>query len=162
MPDQPRSFTIDVDRRGRLVQIALALLAIPFVVSLAGLALRSPLTELTWLVEGPLGAGAAASGGALLLLVGAAWTVDWWTVRKQLRALAAVNRDVEAAEREIEAERARHAPELSIETMEIDARAQPVSGGDLEIRPADLAAAGRESAADPLAAPGTAKAPDEA
>lgn len=162
MPDQPRPFTIDTDRRGRVVQIALALLAIPFVVSLAGLALRSPLTELTWLVEGPLGVGAAASGGALLLVVAAAWTVDWWTVRKQLRALAAVNREIEAAEKEIEAERARHAPELPIGTMAFDAPVQPAPAGGLELRPADLEAAGLETAAEPLAAPGAAKAPDEA
>ena len=106
MPDHPRTFTVDTDRRGRVVQIVLILLGIPFVVSLAGLGLRSPLSELAWLDEGPLAAGAAAGGTGLLLVIAGAWAVDWWTVRRQLRALAAVNRELAATGHEIETERA--------------------------------------------------------
>ena len=60
MSDHSRPFTIDTDRRGRGVQIALILIGIPFVVSLAGLGLRSPLSELELPDEGLLTIGAAA------------------------------------------------------------------------------------------------------
>ncbi len=141
MSDHSRPFTIDTDRRGRGVQIALILIGIPFVVSLAGLGLRSPLSELELPDEGLLTIGAAACGAALLLVIAGAWAVDWWTVRKQLRALAATNRQLELTGNEIETERARHGMELQIKTMAIENRSDydpslRTPDADLEIRPA--------------------------
>ena len=141
MSDHQRPFTIDTDRRGRGVQIALILIGIPFVVSLAGLGLRSPLAQLTLIDEGPLAISAAATGAALLLVIAAAWALDWWTVRKQVRALAAVNRQLELTGNEIDTERARHAMELKIKTNAIENRSDydpshPPPDADLEIRPA--------------------------
>ncbi len=145
MSDHPRPFTIDTDRRGRGVQIALSLIGIPFVVSLAGLGLRSPLSQLALIDEGPLAISAAATGAALLLVIAGAWAVDWWTVRRQVRALAAVNRQIELTGDEIETERARHAMELKIKTNAIENRNDDpphrTPGADLEIRPAVLDAA---------------------
>ena len=138
MPDSPRPFTVDTDRRGRGVQIALIVAGVPFVVSLAGLILRSPLADLPLLADGPLAVGAAVSGAALLLVVAGAWTVDWWTVRRQLRALAAVNRQLEETSNELETERARHAMELKIKTMAIEAPREPAPDTDLELRPVVL------------------------
>ena len=136
MSGDPRPFTIDADSRGRAVQIALIVAGVPFVVSLAGLILRSPLADLVLLDEGPLAVGAAASGAALALIVAGAWTVDWWTVRRQIRALDAVNRQLEASGNELETERARHAMELKIESMAIEDPAEAEPGAELEIRPA--------------------------
>ncbi len=135
MSGNPRPFTIDTDSRGRAVHIALVVAGIPFVVSLAGLVLRSPLADLALLDEGPLAVGAAASGVALALIVAGAWTVDWWTVRRQMRALDTVNRQIEASGNELETERARHAMELKIESMVIEEPAEEEPGADLEIRP---------------------------
>ena len=143
--DPPRPFTVDTERRGRGVQIALAVLGVPFVVSLAGLALRSPLADLAWLDEGPLALGAAASGAALLLVVTGAWAVDSWTVRRQLRALDAVNREIEATGSRIDTERARHAVELKAATTAIDAPSPRTPNADL-----DLQRAGGGGSADPL------------
>lgn len=139
--DHPRPFTVDTDRRGRSVQIALVLLGVPFAVSLVGLGLRSPLAGLAWLHEAPLSLGAAASGAALLLVVAGAWAVDSWTVRRQLRALAAVNREIETTGGEIDAEQARHAMELQARTLAIEAPAQRGPAADVELRPAALDAA---------------------
>lgn len=142
MSDNPRPFTVDADRRGRAVHIALVAAGIPFVVSLAGLALRSPLADLVLLGDGPLALVAGASGAVLLLVVGGAWAVDWWTVKRQVRALAGVNRQLEATGNELETERARHALELKIETMAIDDPSEAEPDADLELRPtaADTAA----------------------
>ena len=120
------------------MQIALVLIGVPFVAALAGLGLRSPLSDLAWLDEGPLAIGAAASGGALLLVVAGAWAVDWWTVRKQLRALAAVNRELVATGNEIETERARHAMEIKIKTMALEDPSRRAPDTDLDLRPAVL------------------------
>ena len=136
MSDNPRPFTVDADRRGRAVQIALVAAGVPFVVSLAGLALRSPLADLALLGDGPLALVAGASGAVLLLVVAGAWAVDWWTVKRQIRALAGVNRQLEATGNELETERARHALELKIETMAIEDPAEAQSDADLELRPA--------------------------
>ena len=138
MSDNPRPFTIDTDRRGRGVQIALIVAGVPFVVSLAGLLLRSPLADLPLLEGGPLAVVAAASGAALALVVAGAWTVDWWTVRRQIRALAALDRQLEATSNELETERARHAMELKLKTMAIEGPSEPGSDADLELRPAVL------------------------
>ena len=141
--DHPRPFTIDTDRRGRGVHIALILIGIPFVVSLAGLGLRSPLSQLALLGEDILAVSAVASGAAVLLVVAGAWAVDWWTVRKQVRALAAVNRQLEVTSNEIETERARHTMELKIKTMAGENRndydpSHGAPGADLELRPTVL------------------------
>ena len=136
MSDNPRPFTIDSDRRGRGVQIALVVAGVPFIVSLAGLALRSPLADLALLDRGPLAVVAGASGAVLLLVVAGAWAVDWWTVKRQVRALAGVNRQLEATGNELETERARHALELKIETMAIDDPAEAEPDAGLELRPA--------------------------
>lgn len=148
MPGNPRPFTIDTDSRGRAVQVALVVAGIPFVVSLAGLVLRSPLADLPLLDEGPLAVGAAASGAALTLIVAGAWAVDWWTVRRQMRALDAVNRELEASGRELETERARHAMESKIEPPAIEDPADGEPAADLRVRPAVL-----DAAAEPLKLP---------
>ena len=108
--------------------------------SLAGLGLRSPLSQLALLGEDLLAVVAVASGGAVLLVIAGAWAVDWWTVRKQVRALAAVNRQLEVTSNEIETERARHAMELKMaieNRSDYDPSHRP-PGADIEIRPAVL------------------------
>lgn len=147
--DPARPFTVDTERRGRGVHIALVLLGVPFVVSLLGLGLRSPLADLARLDEGPLAVAAAASGAALLLVVAGAWAVDSWTVRRQLRALDAVNREIETTSREIESERTRHAMELQAATTAIEGPSRQPSGADL-----DLQRAGRSGAPAPGRPPG--------
>lgn len=147
--DHARPFTVDTERRGRGVHVALVLLGVPFVVSLAGLGLRSPLADLAWIDEGPLAVAAAASGAALLLVVAGAWAVDSWTVRRQLRALDAVNREVEATSSEIESERTRHAMELQAATTAIEAPSRRPSDTDL-----DLQRAGASGLSDPGRLPG--------
>jgi len=108
------------ERRTRRFGVALMLLGVLVIVSLAGLRWETALFGLTPLGREHLTFAATVTGGTMLFVVVVAWLADLWSVRAQRRELSRATAELSGLHRELTAARERHEFQLTLKCQELE------------------------------------------